>query len=54
MPAKAGIQNHLKSLDSRLRGNDAKGVFSTFYETINFGSTGVDAQRKYRTAKGKQ
>ena len=22
MPAKAGIQNHLKSLDSRFRGND--------------------------------
>jgi len=37
MPAKAGIQNHLKSLDSRLRGNDAKGVFSTFYETIIIG-----------------
>jgi hypothetical protein len=35
MPAKAGIQNHLKSLDSRLRGNDDKGAFSTFYETIN-------------------
>jgi len=35
MPAKAGIQNHLKILDSRLRGNDAKGCFNTFYETIN-------------------
>ena len=35
MPAKAGIQNHLKILDSRLRGNDAKGGFKTFYETIN-------------------
>jgi hypothetical protein len=35
MPAKAGIQNHLKILDSRLRGNDAKGDFKTFYETIN-------------------
>jgi hypothetical protein len=34
MPAKAGIQNHLKILDSRLRGNDAKGGFKTFYETI--------------------
>jgi len=34
MPAKAGIHNHMKSLDSRLRGNDPKGVFSTFYETI--------------------
>ena len=35
MPAKAGIQNYLKTLDSRLRGNDAKGRFKTFYETIN-------------------
>ena len=25
MPAKAGIQNYLKTLDSRLRGNDVKG-----------------------------
>ena len=30
MPAKAGIQNYLKTLDSRLRGNDAKGRFKTF------------------------
>jgi hypothetical protein len=36
MPAKAGIQNYLKTLDSRLRGNDAKGRFKTFYETIKF------------------
>jgi hypothetical protein len=36
MPAKAGIQNYLKKLDSRLRGNDAKGRFKTFYETIKF------------------
>ena len=35
MPAKAGIQNYLKILDSRLRGNDAKGGFKTFYETID-------------------
>ena len=35
MLAKAGIQNYLISLDSRLRGNDAKGAFKTFYETIN-------------------
>jgi hypothetical protein len=34
MPAKAGIQNQLKILDSRLRGNDPKGGFKTFYETI--------------------
>ena len=37
MPAKAGIQNYLKTLDSRLRGNNAKGRYKTFYETINFG-----------------
>ncbi len=35
MPAKAGIQNYLKTQDSRLRGNDAKGRFKTFYETLN-------------------
>jgi hypothetical protein len=35
MHAQAGIQKHLKILDSRLRGNDAKGGFKTFYETIN-------------------
>ena len=35
MPAKAGIQNYLKTLDSRFRRNDAKGRFKTFYETIN-------------------
>ena len=34
MPAKAGIQNYLKTLDSRLRGNDVKGRIWTFYETI--------------------
>jgi hypothetical protein len=34
MPAKAGIQKHLKILDSRLRGKDAKGGFKTFFETI--------------------
>jgi hypothetical protein len=39
MPAKAGIQNYLKTLDSRLRGNDAKGSFKTFYETINIQSS---------------
>ncbi len=26
--------DHLKSLDSRFRGNDNKGFISTFYETI--------------------
>jgi len=34
MPANAGVQNHLKILDSRLHGNDAIGGFKTFYETI--------------------
>ena len=34
MPAEAGIQNYLKTLDSRLRGNDVKGRFKTYYETI--------------------
>ena len=34
MPAKAGIQNYLKILNSRLRENDAKGGIKTFYETI--------------------
>jgi len=36
MPAKAGIQKYLKTLDSRLRGHDAKGRIKTFYENINF------------------
>jgi hypothetical protein len=36
MHAPAGIQKHLKILDSRLRGNDAKGGFKTFCETIIF------------------
>jgi len=35
MPAKAGIQNYLKTLDSRLRGNNVKGRFKAIYETIN-------------------
>jgi hypothetical protein len=34
MAAKAGIQKYLKTLDSRIRGNDVKGRFKTFYETI--------------------
>jgi len=35
MPAEAGIQNELKKLDSRLRGNDAKWCFEAFYGFIN-------------------
>ena len=30
MPAKAGIQNYLKILDSRLRGNDVQRRFKPF------------------------
>jgi len=37
MPAEAGIQNYLKTLDSRLRGNDVKGRFKTFFEGIKLG-----------------
>jgi hypothetical protein len=33
-PAKAGAQNTPERLDSRLRGNDRKKYFSTFYEFI--------------------
>ena len=54
MPAKAGIQNHLKILDSRLRGNDVKGRFKTFYETINIErptSNNVFCQFKKRLSK---
>jgi hypothetical protein len=32
--AKAGIQKQLKTLDSRLRGNDVKGSIKTFYDAI--------------------
>jgi hypothetical protein len=35
MPAKAGIKNYLKTLDSCLRRHDAKGRFKAFYKTIN-------------------
>ena len=45
MPAKAGIQNYLKTLDSRLRGNDAKGRFKTFYETIKIRTNSVFLSR---------
>ena len=36
-PAEAGVQNLLKALDSRLRGNDRKGWFLTSYEFITLG-----------------
>ena len=48
MPAKAGIQNYLKTLDSRLRGNDAKGRFKTFYETINTDKFSHETHEKTR------
>jgi len=35
-PAAAGVYNYLKLMDPRLRGDDNKEGFSTFYETINF------------------
>ena len=65
MPAKAGIQKYLKTLDSangcalllekmhyvsRLRGNDAKGRIKTFYESINFGFT-IDLIIKYSNGR---
>ena len=31
---KAGIQKYLKTMDSRLRGNDVRRRFRTIYETI--------------------
>jgi len=39
MPAKAAIQKYLKTLYSRLRGNDAKERFETFYETVKLDPT---------------
>jgi len=33
-PAQAGVQNLLKTLDSRLRGNDRRREISTFYEVV--------------------
>ena len=43
MPAKAGIQKYLKKLDFRFRGNDAKGRFKTFYESIKIGTLMIQA-----------
>ena len=34
-PANAGVQNLLIILDSRFRGNDAKALAKTFYDSIN-------------------
>ena len=38
-PAKAGVQNSLTPLDSRLRGNDNRGRYSTLYEFIRLKMT---------------
>jgi hypothetical protein len=53
MPAKAGSQNYLKTLDSRLRGNEAKGRFKTFYETINVGCSMFDVHLPNNPAQRK-
>ena len=52
MPVKAGIQNYLKTLDSRLRGNDAKGRLKTFYEGIK--SENIQLLRRQITTKGRR
>jgi len=36
VPAQAGIYNHMKIMDSRLRGNDINGADPTFCEIILF------------------
>ena len=46
MPAKAGIQNYLKILDSRLRGNDVKGRFKTYYETTKITPYDINVTRE--------
>ena len=38
MPAKAGIQDYLRTVVSRFRGKDAKGGFKTLNESIRFRS----------------
>jgi hypothetical protein len=48
MPAKAGIQNYLKTLDSRLRGDDTEGRFKTFYETINVGRSSLKCPVRHK------
>ena len=47
MPAKAGIQKYLKTLDSRLRGNDAKGCFKTFYENYLLNENHKNAKHQF-------
>ena len=42
MPAKAGIQNYLKTLDFRLRGNDVKRRFKIYYGNINFSIRNIE------------
>ena len=54
MPVKAGIQKFLKALDSRLRGNDAKGSIKTFCAIIKFSNKYLDepANIHYQHYKG--
>ena len=44
MPAKAGIQKYLNILDSRLRGNDAKERFETFYDFVKLETSNLKPQ----------
>ncbi len=52
MAAKAGIQNHLKSLDSRFSGNDDNCVISTFYKTIKHQKGKISMSYTIYSAKG--
>jgi len=36
IPAKAGIHNNMKKLDSHLRGNDTNVQISVFYDFVHF------------------
>src|SRR6266404_32713 len=41
MPAQAGIQTHLNSLGSRLRGNDESEIFQTFLNLLRLEFDGI-------------
>ena len=47
-PAKAGVQNYLKSLDSLFHGNDKEGRFPTFHDSIKEGSRPRAGERGLR------
>jgi hypothetical protein len=36
IPAQAGIHNHMKTLDPRLRGDDRQRTSSIFYDAVTF------------------